>query len=221
MRVLWKIKRDIKKSNKKEIVANEKRVNHHTFSFLENNSYAFDGSLIPLLGDHCVKIQEEIVEHFQYVFTSLDTYVKHLVEQILVDKPLTVVNGLLEHLWHGHKLLFVEISFKTLFERAYGSEFFLVYYKEFLLLKEFETWMGSYFKMSDTNISEFLESNEASFVLGIEDQRKSGRKGVLLSLANSLISFLTNSSPTYLEFYLEELKLFLNAYAFHEIIVGI
>ncbi|KAI5652255.1 hypothetical protein M9H77_29442 [Catharanthus roseus] len=45
---------------------------------------------------------------------------------------------------------------------------------EFLLSKEFENQMGSYFKMSDTNICEFLESNEACFVLGIEDQRKRG-----------------------------------------------
>ncbi|KAI5667755.1 hypothetical protein M9H77_17608 [Catharanthus roseus] len=99
--------------------------NHHTFSFLENDSYVFDGSLFSLLGDHCVKFQEKIVEHFQYVLTSLDTYVKNLVEQILVDKPLMVVNGLLEHLWHGLKLLFVEISLKTLFERAFGFKFFL------------------------------------------------------------------------------------------------
>ncbi|KAI5664041.1 hypothetical protein M9H77_23364 [Catharanthus roseus] len=69
---------------------------------------------------------------------------------------------------------------------------------------EFEIQMGSYFKRSDTNICEFSKSNEASFVLGIEDQRKSGGKGVLLSLANSSISFLTNSSPTYLEFYFKE-----------------
>ncbi|KAI5666535.1 hypothetical protein M9H77_16388 [Catharanthus roseus] len=74
--------------------------------------------------------------------------------------------------------------------------------------------------MSDTNISEFMESNEASFVLGIEDQKKDGGKGVLLSQANSSINFLTNSSPSYLEFYFKELKLFLNAYAFHEIIIG-
>ncbi|KAI5676076.1 hypothetical protein M9H77_07026 [Catharanthus roseus] len=74
--------------------------------------------------------------------------------------------------------------------------------------------------MSDTNICEFLESNEGFFVLGIEDQRKSGGKGVLLSHANSSISFLTNSSPTFLEFYFKELNLFLNAYAIHEIIVG-
>ncbi|KAI5664021.1 hypothetical protein M9H77_23344 [Catharanthus roseus] len=49
----------------------------------------------------------------------------------------------------------------------------------------------------------------------IEDQRKSGGKGVLLSPTNSSIIFLTNSSPTYLEFYSKELKLFLNSYAFH------
>ncbi|KAI5664025.1 hypothetical protein M9H77_23348 [Catharanthus roseus] len=175
MRVAWKIKRGIKK----------RVANHHTFGFLENNSYVFDGSLFYLLGDHCVKFQEEIVEHFQYVLTSLDTYVKNL------------------------------ISFKTLFERAFGFKFFLVHYKEFLFLKEYETHMGSYFKVSDTNICELLESNEASFVLGIEDQRKSGGKGVLLSPTNSSISFLTNSSPTYLEFYSKELKLFINSYAFH------
>ncbi|KAI5653475.1 hypothetical protein M9H77_30662 [Catharanthus roseus] len=75
--------------------------------------------------------------------------------------------------------------------------------------------------MSDTNICEFLESNEASFVLVIEDQRKSGGKAVLLSQANSSIIFLTNSSPSYLEYYFKELKLFLNAYAFYEIIVGV
>ncbi|KAI5672222.1 hypothetical protein M9H77_12586 [Catharanthus roseus] len=72
--------------------------------------------------------------------------------------------------------------------------------------------------MSDTNVCEFLESSEASFVLGIEEQRKSGGKGVLLSKANSSISFLTNSSPSYVEFYFKELTLFLNAYALHEII---
>ncbi|KAI5654536.1 hypothetical protein M9H77_31723 [Catharanthus roseus] len=113
--------------------------NHHTFGFLENNSYVFDGSLFSSLGDHCVKFQEKIVEHFQYVLTSLDTYVKNLVEQILADKTLMVVNGLLEHLWHGLKLLFVEISFKTVFERAFCFKFFLVHYKKFLLSKEFET----------------------------------------------------------------------------------
>ncbi|KAI5654537.1 hypothetical protein M9H77_31724 [Catharanthus roseus] len=73
--------------------------------------------------------------------------------------------------------------------------------------------------MSDTNIYEFSESNKVSFVLGIEDQRKSGGKGVLLSPTNSSISFLINSSPSYLAFYFNELKLFLNAYAFYEIIV--
>ncbi|KAI5663938.1 hypothetical protein M9H77_23261 [Catharanthus roseus] len=41
-----------------------------------------------------------------------------------------------------------------------------------------------------------------------------------LLMKNSSISFLTNSSPSYLEFYFKELKLFLNAYAFYEIIVG-
>ncbi|KAI5667395.1 hypothetical protein M9H77_17248 [Catharanthus roseus] len=83
---------------------------------------------------------------------------------------------LLEHLWHGLKLLFVEISFKTLFERAFGFKFFLVHYKEFLFSKDFETQLGSNSKMSDTNICESFKSNEASFVLGIEDQRKSGGK---------------------------------------------
>ncbi|KAI5667897.1 hypothetical protein M9H77_17750 [Catharanthus roseus] len=67
--------------------------NHHTFGFLENDSYVFDGSLFSLLGDHSVKFQEEIVKHFKYVSTFLDTYVKNLVERILVDKPLMVVNG--------------------------------------------------------------------------------------------------------------------------------
>ncbi|KAI5672663.1 hypothetical protein M9H77_13027 [Catharanthus roseus] len=69
--------------------------------------------------------------------------------------------------------------------------------------------------MTDTNICEFLESNEASFVLGIEYQGKGGGKGVLLSLTKSSISFLTNSPHSYLEFYFRELKLFLN-----KIIVG-
>ncbi|KAI5667127.1 hypothetical protein M9H77_16980 [Catharanthus roseus] len=99
--------------------------NHHTFGFLENNSYGFDGSLFSLLGDRCVKFQEEVVEHFQYVLTSLDTYVNDLVEQILVDKPLLVVKGLLEHFWHRLKFLFVERSFKTLFEKAFGSNSFM------------------------------------------------------------------------------------------------
>ncbi|KAI5681756.1 hypothetical protein M9H77_02984 [Catharanthus roseus] len=62
-----------------------------------------------------------------------------------------------------------------------------------------------------------LEENERTKEM---NQKKSGGKGVLLSPTNSLISFLTNSSPTYHEFYSKELKLFLNAYAFHEIIVG-
>ncbi|KAI5653129.1 hypothetical protein M9H77_30316 [Catharanthus roseus] len=136
--------------------------NHHTFGFLENNSYVFDGLNFP-----------------------------------------------------------VEISFKTLFERAFGFKFFLMHYKEFLFSSEFETRMGSYFKLSDTNICEFLESDEASFVLRIEDQRKSGGKTVLLIPTNSSISFLTNSCPTYLDFYFKELKLLLNAYAFREIIVGV
>ncbi|KAI5681715.1 hypothetical protein M9H77_02943 [Catharanthus roseus] len=54
--------------------------NHCTFCFLENNSYGFDGSLFSLLGDNCVKFQEDVVERFQYVLTSLDTYVKNLVQ---------------------------------------------------------------------------------------------------------------------------------------------
>ncbi|KAI5681793.1 hypothetical protein M9H77_03021 [Catharanthus roseus] len=87
--------------------------NHCTFNFLGNNSYGFDGSSFSLLGDHCDKFQVEVVEHYQYVLTSLDTYVKNLVEQILVDKPLLVVKGLLEHLWHALKFFFVEISFKN------------------------------------------------------------------------------------------------------------
>ncbi|KAI5648335.1 hypothetical protein M9H77_34340 [Catharanthus roseus] len=49
--------------------------NHRTFSFLGNNSYGFDGSFFSLLGDHCVKFQREVVEHLQYVLTSLDPYV--------------------------------------------------------------------------------------------------------------------------------------------------
>ncbi|KAI5652955.1 hypothetical protein M9H77_30142 [Catharanthus roseus] len=38
--------------------------NHHNFGFLENNSYGFDSSLFSLLGDHCVKIQEEELRLF-------------------------------------------------------------------------------------------------------------------------------------------------------------
>ncbi|KAI5677752.1 hypothetical protein M9H77_08702 [Catharanthus roseus] len=52
---------------------------------------SLDGPLFSLLGDHCVKFQEEVVENFQYVLTSLDTYVKNLVEQVILDKPLLVV----------------------------------------------------------------------------------------------------------------------------------
>ncbi|KAI5681585.1 hypothetical protein M9H77_02813 [Catharanthus roseus] len=36
--------------------------NHCTFCFLEKNSYGFDGSLLSLLGVHCVKLQEEFWE---------------------------------------------------------------------------------------------------------------------------------------------------------------
>ncbi|KAI5676613.1 hypothetical protein M9H77_07563 [Catharanthus roseus] len=79
--------------------------NHHTFGFLENKSYGFDGSLFSLLGDHCVKFQEEVIEHSQYVLTSLDTYVKNLVGKILVRNLLLVEKGLLEHLWHGLNFL--------------------------------------------------------------------------------------------------------------------
>ncbi|KAI5663894.1 hypothetical protein M9H77_23217 [Catharanthus roseus] len=49
--------------------------NHRTFGFLGSNSYGFDGSLYSLLGDHCVKFQGEVVEHFQYALTFLDPYV--------------------------------------------------------------------------------------------------------------------------------------------------
>ncbi|KAI5681342.1 hypothetical protein M9H77_02569 [Catharanthus roseus] len=153
----------------------------HTFDFLENKSYGCDGSLFYLLGGHCVKFQEEVVEHSQYVLTSLDTCVKNLVEQILVDEPLLIV-------------------------KAFGFKFFHEHYKEFLLCKEFENQMGSYFKMSDTNICEFLESNEASFVLEIEDQRKSGGKRVLLSLTNSsLRKFLVKKVEGYLCCLIEDL----------------
>ncbi|KAI5681420.1 hypothetical protein M9H77_02648 [Catharanthus roseus] len=193
--------------------------NHHTFGFLEHKSYGFDGSLCSLLGDHCVKFQEEVVEHSQYVLTSFDTYVKNFVGKILVNNLLLVEKGLLEHSWHGLNFLLVEITFKTLFERAFGFKSFHVHYKEFLLWKEFQDQMSSYFRMSETNICDFLESNEVPFVLGMEDQRKRCGKEVLLSQVNSSISFLTNSSPPYLERYFKELKLFLNAYAFHEFIV--
>ncbi|KAI5673551.1 hypothetical protein M9H77_13915 [Catharanthus roseus] len=45
--------------------------------------------------------------------------------------------------------------------------------------EEFENQMVSYFKMSDINIWEFLESNEVPFVLGVEDQRKRGVEDLL------------------------------------------
>ncbi|KAI5667894.1 hypothetical protein M9H77_17747 [Catharanthus roseus] len=69
--------------------------NGHTFGFLENNSYGFDGSLFSLLGDHCAKFQGEVVEHFQYALTSLDPYVMGFVEHNHVEKPLLLVNGLI------------------------------------------------------------------------------------------------------------------------------
>ncbi|KAI5653343.1 hypothetical protein M9H77_30530 [Catharanthus roseus] len=124
--------------------------NHYTFGFLQNNSYVFGGSLFSLL----------VVEHFQYVLTSFDTYVKNCVEQILVDGPLFVVKGLLEHFLYGLKFFLVEISFKTLLERAFGFNFFLVHYEEFLLSKEFENQMGSFLKTNGTNICEFMESSK-------------------------------------------------------------
>ncbi|KAI5672662.1 hypothetical protein M9H77_13026 [Catharanthus roseus] len=61
---------------------------------LGNNSYGFDGSLLSLLGDDCVKFQEDVVEHFQYMLTFLDTYVKNIVEQILVDKTFIGREGI-------------------------------------------------------------------------------------------------------------------------------
>ncbi|KAI5681656.1 hypothetical protein M9H77_02884 [Catharanthus roseus] len=159
--------------------------------------------------------QEEVVEHSQYVLTSLDTYVNNLVGKILVNNLLLVEKGLLEHLWHGLNFLLVEITFKTLFERGFCFKFFHVTCKEFLLRKEFEDQMGSYFRISGTNIYEFLESSEVPFMLEMEDQEKRGGKGVEVIL----ISFLINSTP-YLEFYFKDLKLFLNAYVFHDIPVG-
>ncbi|KAI5672705.1 hypothetical protein M9H77_13069 [Catharanthus roseus] len=111
------------------------------------------------IANHHTFFQEEVVEHFQYVLTFLDTYVKNIVEKILVDKPLLVVKVLLEHLWHGLKFLFVEISFKTLFERGFGFKFIHMHYKEFLWWKEFENQIGSYFKMSGTNIYATLEQS--------------------------------------------------------------
>ncbi|KAI5653046.1 hypothetical protein M9H77_30233 [Catharanthus roseus] len=46
--------------------------NHRTIGFLGNNSYGFYGSLFSLIGDNCVKFQGEVVEHLQYMLTSLD-----------------------------------------------------------------------------------------------------------------------------------------------------
>ncbi|KAI5662715.1 hypothetical protein M9H77_22038 [Catharanthus roseus] len=110
--------------SKEDFCDSMKVANHQTIGSLENNSYGFNGSLFSLLGDHCVKFQEEVVEHFQYVWTSLDTYEKNL-EKILVDKPLLVVKGLLKHLWHGLKFLFVEISFKTYLKGLLVSNSFI------------------------------------------------------------------------------------------------
>ncbi|KAI5675996.1 hypothetical protein M9H77_06946 [Catharanthus roseus] len=72
-----------------------RHANHCTFGLLEDNSYGFDGSLFSLLGDHCVKFQGEIVEHLQYVLSSLDPYVMDSIEHNLVEKPLLLVNGLI------------------------------------------------------------------------------------------------------------------------------
>ncbi|KAI5677038.1 hypothetical protein M9H77_07988 [Catharanthus roseus] len=59
--------------------------------FLEKISYCFDGSLFSLLGDHCVKIQGEVVKHSQYVLTFLDPYVIGFDELNLVEKPLLLI----------------------------------------------------------------------------------------------------------------------------------
>ncbi|KAI5664061.1 hypothetical protein M9H77_23384 [Catharanthus roseus] len=70
--------------------------NHHTIGFLENNCYGFDDSLISLLGDPYVNFQGELVEDFEYLLPSRDTYVKSFVDHTLVDKRLLLVNGLFE-----------------------------------------------------------------------------------------------------------------------------
>ncbi|KAI5676011.1 hypothetical protein M9H77_06961 [Catharanthus roseus] len=60
--------------------------------------------------------------------------------------------GLLENLSHGLNFLPVEITFKTLFERAFAFKFFHLHYKEFLVWKKFEDRIRSCFRISDTNI---------------------------------------------------------------------
>ncbi|KAI5671533.1 hypothetical protein M9H77_11897 [Catharanthus roseus] len=73
--------------------------NYRTFGFLGNNSYSFYGSLFSLPGDHCVKFQGEVVEHLQYVLTSLDPYVIGFDELNLVEKLLLIMKGLITPMW--------------------------------------------------------------------------------------------------------------------------
>ncbi|KAI5675869.1 hypothetical protein M9H77_06819 [Catharanthus roseus] len=66
----------------------------------------------------------EVVEHLQYVLTSLDPYLMGFVEHNLVEKSLLLVNGLIEKSCQRLIFQIVEIAFKTLFEKAFGFKFF-------------------------------------------------------------------------------------------------
>ncbi|KAI5664470.1 hypothetical protein M9H77_23793 [Catharanthus roseus] len=128
-------------------------------------------------------------------------------------------------------LFYLVFSFKELKLFSYGTHLLVVqdsFHDSLVFIAhDVEPW-NICDSLGDANhcTFSFLGNNSYGFdgslfsLLGIEDQRKGGGKELLLSQANSSISFRTNSSPSYFEFYFKELKLFLNAYAFHEIIVG-
>ncbi|KAI5664039.1 hypothetical protein M9H77_23362 [Catharanthus roseus] len=50
--------------------------------------FSFKELKLFLDGDHCVKFQEETTAHFQYVLTSLDTYVKNLFDCLYLHYSL-------------------------------------------------------------------------------------------------------------------------------------
>ncbi|KAI5668713.1 hypothetical protein M9H77_18566 [Catharanthus roseus] len=160
--------------------------NHYTFGFLGNNSYGFDGSLISLLSDHCVEFQGEAVEHLQYVLTSLDPYVIGFVEQNLVEKSLLLVHGLIVKSCQKLKFL-MEISFKTLFEKAFGIKFFHLHYKEFLLSKDFENQMILVLKLTILDMTQ--DEHETVEIFQEPITRAKKIKKSTESLNNDLFAF--------------------------------
>ncbi|KAI5681045.1 hypothetical protein M9H77_02272 [Catharanthus roseus] len=117
----------------------------HDFEVMNNASiesivvgFVLDGVLFDILHDKCLG---KFVENVGYVSSFLDTFMENHNDFVFLNQLMSFVSGQVEFSCNEQKLSNVINSFNTLFEYAFGFQFYHLHFKEFLL-KGFENRMG-------------------------------------------------------------------------------